>query len=205
MPDLNVIHHDAAILVADKPSGLLAVPGRGADKADCLAARVQNVAPTAKVVHRLDRDTSGVMVFALSREAERSLARHFQTRRVAKRYIAVVSGVVAAEQGEVDLPLRKDLDRKFVHIVDEQHGKEAITRYTVIERQADRTRLLLKPLTGRSHQLRVHMQALGHPILGDPLYGQRCSGPRLMLHAQRITFEHPVTAERVSFVSPCPF
>jgi tRNA pseudouridine32 synthase/23S rRNA pseudouridine746 synthase len=205
LPDLNVIHRDAAILVADKPSGLLAVPGRGADKADCLAARVQNVAPTAKVVHRLDRDTSGAMVFALSREAERSLARQFQTRRVAKRYVAVVSGVVAGEQGEVDLPLRKDLDRKFVHIVDEQRGKEAITRYTVIERQGDRTRLLLEPLTGRSHQLRVHMQALGHPILGDPLYGRACSGQRLMLHAERITFEHPVTAERLSFAAPCPF
>ena len=200
-----VISEDSAILVVAKPTGLLAVPGRGADKADCLARRVQAKYPSARVVHRLDRDTSGVMVLALTRAAERSLARQFQTRRVGKRYIAVVAGVVADDRGQIALPLRKDMERKYVHIVDRQQGREAVTRFAVIERQGNRTRVLLEPLTGRSHQLRVHMQAMGHPICGDPLYGDARSAPRLMLHAESIAFQHPATGEAVSYTSACPF
>jgi len=205
LKDFEQIHCDSALIALDKPSGLLAVPGRGPDKADCLATRVQRLYPDARVVHRLDRDTSGVMVMALTRQAERSLARQFQTRRVAKRYIAVVAGGVAEDRGRIDLPLRKDMTRKYVHIVDHARGKPAVTDYRVIDRLADRTRLELAPLTGRSHQLRVHLRAIGHPILGDPLYGDADAAPRLMLHAQRLELTHPTTGEAIAFAAPRPF
>lgn len=205
MNDYDELHRDSALIALDKPSGLLAVPGRGPDKADCLAVRVQRWHPAAKVVHRLDRDTSGVMVMALTRQAERSLARQFQTRRVAKRYVAVVAGRVADDAGRIDLPLRKDMTRRYVHLVDHRQGKPAVTDYRVIDRLADRTRLELTPITGRSHQLRVHLRAIGHPILGDPLYGDAASAARLMLHAERLELTHPTTGEATAFAAPRPF
>jgi len=205
LKDFEELHRDAALIALDKPSGLLAVPGRGPDKADCLAARVQRRYPGAKVVHRLDRDTSGVMVMALTRQAERSLARQFQTRRVAKRYVAIVAGRVADDAGRIDLPLRKDMTRRYVHLVDRQRGKPAVTDYHVIDRLADRTRLALSPVTGRSHQLRVHLRAIGHPILGDRLYGDGASAARLMLHAERLELTHPTTGEAMALAAPCPF
>ena len=205
MPDYQVIHADGALLALDKPSGLLAVPGLGADKADCLAARVRLDYPEARVVHRLDRDTSGVMVMALGRDAERRLARQFQGRTVEKLYEAVVAGRVAGDRGRIDLPLRKDLEQRFRHRVDPERGKPAVTDWRVLERHADRTRLALQPRTGRSHQLRVHLRAIGHPILGDPLYGDASAAPRLMLHAAEITLDHTTEGRRMSFASPCPF
>lgn len=205
MPDYTIVHLDEALIALDKPSGLLAVPGRGPDKADCLAARVRRDFPAAKVVHRLDRDTSGIMVMALTRQAERSLARQFQTRRIAKRYIAVAAGRFADDSGTIDLPLRKDMTRPYVHMVDHEHGKPAVSDYTVIERDTDRTRLLLEPRTGRSHQLRVHLRERGHPILGDPLYGDATAADRLMLHAHRLELAHPMTGDRLMLVSDCPF
>lgn len=206
----GVLHHDERIVVLDKPAGLLSVPGIGPHKQDCLAARVAAGFPGARIVHRLDRDTSGVIVMALDAEAHRELSRQFQDREVEKRYIAVVHGVVEADEGEIDLPLRKDLDAAPVprHIVDHEHGRRALTRFAVLERGADRTRLRLRPITGRSHQLRVHLKEIGHPILGDDLYapaGVVAMADRLLLHAESLWLVHPGTGAPMTFTAECGF
>jgi tRNA pseudouridine32 synthase / 23S rRNA pseudouridine746 synthase len=207
-PTFRTIYQDDRLLVLDKPSGLLAVPGRGPLLEDCLSARVQAVWPTALVVHRLDRDTSGVIVMALDADAQRELSRQFAERETAKAYAAVVAGRLGPEKGFVDLPLRKDFDRPPRHCVDPVHGRPSQTRWRVVERHDDRTRVELEPLTGRSHQLRIHMAELGHAILGDPLYGDEASpamAERLLLHAERLTLTHPTDGRGVTFESPVPF
>ena len=204
----NILYHDERIIVLDKPTGLLSVPGIGPEKADCLAARVSDAYPGARNVHRLDRATSGVIVMALDAEAHRALSIQFQDRLVEKSYVAVVAGVVSDDEGVVDLPLRKDRDHPPRQMIDHEHGRPSVTNWRVETRERDRTRLELTPLTGRSHQLRLHLKTIGHPILGDDLYAPPdvCAmADRLQLHALTLTIIHPSTAERMTFSAACPF
>lgn len=200
-----IIYKDAAVLAVDKPTGLLTVPGRGPDKQDCCFSRVLERFPEARVVHRLDMDTSGVLLFARSPEAQRNLSLQFERREIQKRYVAVVEGVVPEEEGTIDYPLRKDMTQRLPpkHLVDCVRGKKALTEWRVLERLEDSTRLALFPKTGRSHQLRVHLQAMGFPIVGDPIYGSPAA--RLMLHAEAIEFTQPDSGERISLECLAPF
>lgn len=199
---------DDHVLVFDKPAGLLSVPGRLPENKDSLALRVQAVWPDALIVHRLDMATSGLIVMARGAEAHRTLSIAFAERWVEKRYVAVVAGQVAADAGEVDLPLICDWPNRPRQMVDHEVGKPSLTRYRVIERLSDRTRVALEPVTGRSHQLRVHMMALGHPILGDEFYAPesvRTLSPRLCLHAEYLAFPHPADGRRVELQAPAEF
>lgn len=202
----RLIHDDDQILVVDKPEGLLSVPGRGEDRADCLIARLRVAFPTVLLVHRLDLDTSGVMVFALTPHAQRHLSRQFETRGVRKSYVARVWGRVEGRTGTVDQPLMVDWPnrpRQMIH----PEGRPAQTDWRVIRAGEDETRVRLTPLTGRSHQLRVHMAHLGHPILGDPLYasGAAAEFPRLMLHAETLRLRHPDSNVTMTFSADVPF
>jgi tRNA pseudouridine32 synthase/23S rRNA pseudouridine746 synthase len=186
------------------------VPGIGPEKADCLIARLQKEWPTARVVHRLDRDTSGVLVVALDADTHRALSMQFERRETSKTYIAIAAGHPPKESGEIDLPIRKDLVNGPLQIVDFVHGRASVTRWRVLEllHEPARTRFELTPITGRSHQLRVHLLAIGHPILGDDLYAPadvKALAPRLCLHAQQLGFTHPATAAAVEFTAPLPF
>ncbi len=207
---LDVIYEDEALLVVDKPSGLLSVPGRGADKQDSLLLRARQHWPEAECVHRLDMETSGVMVMAIGKSTQRALNKLFQQRRVKKNYIAVVDGNVAGQEGEIDLPLICDWPNRPRQKVDFRSGKPSRTRFSVLgyNRLNDTTRLSLQPATGRSHQLRVHMQALGHCIVGDSLYALpnvRDKASRLLLHASEISFEHPLNGRHSQFSARIPF
>ena len=195
-------------MVLEKPPGLLSVPGIGPENHACLARRAARECPGARIVHRLDRETSGVIVMALDAQSHRALSRQFEQRQVEKRYATVVAGLVEADEGQIDLPLRKDLDHPPRHMVDPDLGRPALTHYRVTARGGDRTRLELRPRTGRSHQLRVHVMAIGHPILGDDLYAPPevvALAARLLLHAEALTLTHPATGARMTFESPCPF
>ncbi|HEX5125837.1 MAG TPA: pseudouridine synthase, partial [Rhodocyclaceae bacterium] len=208
--DIKFAYQDGSMLVINKPSGLLSVPGRGSDKQDCASSRVQALFADALIVHRLDMATSGLMVMARGIEAQRQLSIAFRDRAVCKRYIALVAGHVKSAEGLIDLPLMADWPNRPRKKVDLENGKPSITRYTVLQYNArdDMTRVALEPVTGRSHQLRVHMQALGHAIVGDALYASelvRDQSPRLMLHAQSLIVPHPLTAERMCFISEAPF
>lgn len=200
-----VLYRDDALLIADKPAGLLAVPGRGEDKQDCLIRRLQSDFPDALVVHRLDMATSGLMVFARGVEMQRRLSLMFQRREVSKRYLAVVAGRLEQEAGEVSLPLICDWPNRPKQKVDHVLGKPSLTRYRLLDIEGSNSRVELEPVTGRSHQLRLHMAAIGHPILGDALYGDPSSAPRLLLHACWLAFLHPVGGEALSFRSEAPF
>ncbi len=244
-----LVHVDESLLVADKPAGLLAVPGRGEDKQDCLSARIQREFPDALIVHRLDMATSGLILFARGAEMQRELSRLFAQRLVAKRYVAVVAGRVEKETGEIDLPLICDWPNRPRQKVDHELGKPSLTRYRVlgyeksvrpeldeatshstkpasgqvagyvegleIQRETgfdklspnglENTRIELEPVTGRSHQLRVHLASIGHPILGDALYGDVASAPRLLLHACSLSFVHPCSGKPLSLTSEAPF
>ena len=203
----DVLYEDAFMLAVDKPSGLLSVPGRGPDKTDCIIARVLRVYPDALVVHRLDQPTSGVLLFARSLEMQRALSEMFASRSVSKRYEAIVEGALVGS-GVVDLSLIADWPNRPLQKVDLHIGKPASTNWTVLGTEPIGTRVSLEPLTGRSHQLRVHMQALGHPILGDQLYGSadgRTCVERLLLHAAELAFIHPVSGEKVEIGSTVPF
>jgi tRNA pseudouridine32 synthase/23S rRNA pseudouridine746 synthase len=210
---LAPVYADDSLLVVDKPCGLLAVPGRGPDKQDCMSARVQALYPDGLVVHRLDMDTSGLMVMARGPAAQRQLSRAFAARAVAKRYIAVVAGWLAPspqDWGAVELPLICDWPRRPMQKVDPVHGKPSVTRWRVLGYEAalTATRVELEPVTGRSHQLRVHMRELGHPILGDPLYAPpavRSQAARLLLHAARLELPHPASGRTLAFDSAAPF
>lgn len=217
-PDgIAVVYADDALVVVDKPAGLLAVPGRGPDKADCVVSRLQRHLGPLHIVHRLDMDTSGLMVLARTPAAQRALSIAFAERRIEKCYVAVVAGVPqppAATDGwgAIRLPLIVDWPRRPRSKVDLRHGKPSHTRWRVLghERQGTvwATRLALEPVTGRSHQLRVHLAATGHPILGDPLYAPaplRDAAPRLLLHATRLAFSHPATGAWFVQASAPPF
>jgi tRNA pseudouridine32 synthase / 23S rRNA pseudouridine746 synthase len=204
----NILHADETLVVIDKPSGLLAVPGRGEDRRGSAWLQVQALYGDARVVHRLDMSTSGLMAFGRGAAAQRALSMAFERRAVDKRYVAIVAGTVEAEEGEIDLPLLVDWPNRPRQHVDHAHGKPSLTRWRVLERMAQRTRLELEPVTGRSHQLRVHLLAIGHPIVGDALYAPapvRDAAPRLLLHACRLTLPHPVHDERVMFECAAPF
>jgi tRNA pseudouridine32 synthase/23S rRNA pseudouridine746 synthase len=214
-PGFELVHADASLLVLNKPAGLLSVPGRGEDKQDCLSTRVQQLYPDALVVHRLDMATSGLLLMARSVAIQRALGALFERRQVGKRYVAVVDGELAdpsgaGEWGLIDLPIAVDWPRRPLRIIDAALGKTSQTRWRVLAHDAadHSTRLELAPLTGRSHQLRVHLQATGHPILGDPLYGDaavQARAPRLLLHASELRFVHPVSGEALVFHSAAPF
>ncbi len=203
----RVLYHDQAILVVDKPAGLLSVPGRGEDKTDCLINRLRMAFPEVLLVHRLDLDTSGVMVFALTPAAQRHLGQQFENRQVKKVYVARLWGELRPVTGRVDLPLIVDWPNRPRQHVNHETGRPAQTDWRVVRHEGGTTRVRLMPLTGRSHQLRVHMMELGHPILGDPLYadGAAREFPRLMLHAESLRFRHPDGGKGQSFSAPCPF
>ena len=204
---LKVLHEDHEIVVVDKPAGLLSVPGKGAHLADCLLARVQEAFPTALLVHRLDRDTSGVMVFAQTPHAQRHLGLQFEKRQTKKTYVARVWGHLGPKSGTVDLPLIVDWPNRPRQMVCHETGKEAVTDWRVLRHGQEETRVRLMPKTGRSHQLRVHMLALGHPILGDPLYatGAAAAFPRLMLHSEELRLRHPDGGAGMRFRAKAPF
>ncbi len=233
----TVLHADRWLIALDKETGLLSVPGIGAEKADCLAVRAARVFPGARIVHRLDRDTSGAIVMALDADTHRALSIQFQERKTEKRYLAIVSGESSRDAGEIDLPIRKDLDDPPRQIVDFEHGRPSVTRWRRIrggahpgevidERRlaasapaaaralaalpapAPYARLELEPLTGRGHQLRLHLLSVGMPIVGDDLYAPaalRPPGMRLMLHASRLAITHPATREPLIVESSAPF
>lgn len=208
MDPLRVVHCDAALLVVAKPSGLLSVPGKPLAHRDCLLDRVVAEFPDALLIHRLDLETSGLMVFARSREAQKRINRQFEKRVVEKTYIARVEGRVPGEAGRIDLPLVADWPNRPMQKVCFETGKPSITDWRVIGREPDATRLSLTPLTGRSHQLRVHLRAIGHPILGDPFYASEAgfaAAPRLQLHAEGLRLRHPKGGDWVRYVEPCPF
>jgi len=204
---LEIIHQDHELLLVNKPSGLLSVPGRGEHLADCLIARIQAVFPDALLVHRLDRDTSGVMVFAMTPHAQRHLGLQFEKRQVKKVYVARVFGRVEPREGTVDLPLIVDWPNRPKQHVNHETGKAAVTDWKVVKYEDHATRMRLFPQTGRSHQLRVHMLEIGHPILGDPFYatGEALNAPRLMLHAESLRLRHPDGGKGLTFKAKCPF
>lgn len=208
---LRLVHVDEALVAVDKPAGMLSVPGRGADKADCAAKRVQAAFADALIVHRLDMGTSGLLVFGRGAAAQRAFSVAFAERRVEKRYLAVVAGRPEADEGTIDLPLICDWPNRPRQMVSHERGKPSLTRWRALEPLAGEpasTRLALEPLTGRSHQLRVHLQAIGHPILGDEFYAPPdvlAMAPRLLLHAERLTLPHPSTGEPLVLHAPCPF
>ena len=207
MDSLPRLYEDESLVAIDKPAGLLSVPGRGEARCDCAAARVQAALPDALVVHRLDQATSGVMLFGRGAAVQRALSIAFAERRVAKRYEAIVQGLVADNEGEIALPLAADWPNRPRQKVDHEHGKPSLTRWRVLSRDAaaKTTRLQLEPVTGRSHQLRVHLAAIGHAIVGDTLYARAATEPRLMLHACELRLPHPADARTLVIASPLPF
>ncbi len=208
MDGLPRLYEDESLIAIDKPAGLLSVPGRGEANRDCVASRVQAEWPDALVVHRLDQATSGVMLFGRGAAMQRALSIAFAERRVAKRYEAVVHGLVNDDEGEIDLPLVTDWPNRPRQKVDHDGGKASLTRWSVLSRDAvSRTsRLQLEPVTGRSHQLRVHLAAIGHAIVGDTLYAPPEAGaPRLLLHACELRLQHPEQARTLRIASPLPF
>ena len=204
---LAVLHEDAEVLLVDKPAGLLSVPGKGPHLADCLMSRVQDAFPDALLVHRLDRDTSGVMIFALTPYAQRHLGLQFEKRMTKKTYVARVWGTPAEKTGTVDLPLIVDWPNRPLQKVCHETGKPAQTDWRVLKSSGETSRVRLQPHTGRSHQLRVHMLALGHPILGDPFYatGPARDFPRLMLHSEELRFKHPQGGRSMKIRAAAPF
>ena len=223
LPDGVVcVHADSALLVLAKPAGLLCVPGRGPDKQDCLSARAQQQWPDALVVHRLDMATSGLVLMARSAAVQRTLSQAFAEREIEKRYQAIVQGCMALPAptpdagsptdgwGDIELPISADWERRPLRVVDVQHGKPSHTRWRVLrtDAAAQTTRVELAPVTGRTHQLRVHLAAVGHAILGDALYADaavQARAPRLLLHATRLAFAHPLSGKWVQFALPPPF
>jgi len=204
---LVILHRDHEVILVDKPTGLLSVPGKGEDLTDCLIARIRAVFPEVLLVHRLDRDTSGVMIFALTPNAQRHLGQQFEKRQTKKTYVARVWGEMAEREGTVDLPLIVDWPNRPLQMVDLVNGRAAQTDWRVVRTGMGESRVRLMPHTGRSHQLRVHMLALGHPVLGDPFYatGQAREYPRLMLHSETLQFRHPDGGKGMRITATCPF
>ncbi len=212
-PYLDIIYQDDDMVVINKASGILSVPGRLPEHQDCLQNRVQRVLPSATIVHRLDMATSGIMIMALNKPAHVAISRQFEQRKTKKTYLARVFGNVAANEGSVDLPLICDWPNRPKQKVDFENGKKSLTHYRILSQddipdEAASTLLELTPVTGRSHQLRVHMLALGHPILGDRLYATKAAltmRNRLQLHALKLSLFHPSTEQPISFHALCPF
>lgn len=207
-PYLDIIYRDSDIVVLNKPSGLLTVPGRLPEHQDCLQHRVQSVLPTATIVHRLDMATSGVILMALNKPAHVDISRQFEHRLTKKRYIARVFGHLAKDTGSVDAPLICDWPNRPKQKVDYEQGKKALTHYQVIACEKHNSVVALTPVTGRSHQLRVHMLTLGHPIIGDKLYAHekaRTQSPRMQLHAEQLNITHPQSKLVMEFNAPCEF
>lgn len=209
--NIDIIYDDASLVVINKPGGMLSVPGRGPEKQDCVVRRLQQIYPAMieqPAVHRLDMYTSGLMVVAIGSEAHRNLSRQFEQREVVKEYTALLDGLVEEERGEIQLPFRVDLDNRPHQIHDPVHGKMGFTHWQRLSHANGCTRVRFIPLTGRTHQLRLHAAhplGLGCPIVGDSLYGSGCDGDPMLLHASRLTFSHPDTNERLTFTSPPPF
>ena len=214
---LEIVYCDDELLVANKPSGLLSVPGRGPEKSDSLTTRIQREFPDALCVHRLDMATSGLLVFARGALMQQQLSRLFRERGISKNYIAIVAGRIEADAGEIDLPLAADWPNRPKQKVDIASGKPSLTRYRVLgiadgsfqpqsgKPLLDASRIELEPVTGRTHQLRVHLAAIGHPVLGDQLYGERGAATRLLLHARKLSFMHPSSLEMLSLTAEPPF
>lgn len=207
----HLIHRDDDFMVIHKPAGLLTVPGKTEDLQDCLINRLVKLEPKTLLIHRLDRDTSGILAFGLSKWGQKTISRQFQERQTDKTYQAVVAGTLKGE-GTIEVPVVYDPSRPPLHIADPAHNKPAITHWQAIEhfniQGQPVTRVKLTPITGRSHQLRVHMQYLEHPIIGDTLYAtpeQQQLSSRLCLHAERLSFYHPQTEQLVEFYCPAPF
>lgn len=206
--NLHIYYQDNDLLVVEKPSGLLSVPGRGPEKQDCLQSRLHKQFPDILTVHRLDMETSGLMIYALSPDIHRDLSKQFQERSVRKTYQAIVAGIPSVAQGRIDLPLITDWPNRPRQIVCFEKGKPSLTLWKIAARFDDSSLIELTPVTGRSHQLRVHMKEIGHPILGDSLYAPeiyRKKAPRLMLHALGLEFIHPRSGQELSFRSEPDF
>ena len=210
-PVLDIVHEDPAFVVVDKASGMLSVPGRGPEKTDCVSNRVRILypgCPEQPAVHRLDMDTSGLMVVARTQAAHRELSIQFIRRKTRKKYIALLQGELQEESGVLELPFRLDIDNRPMQIYDPVHGKMGITHWERLALEDGMTRVSFRPVTGRTHQLRVHSahaMGLGIPIVGDPLYGQGTGPGELKLHATELAFLHPLTGEELVFYSPPPF
>lgn len=206
LEEIQLLHIDRQFLLVHKPTRLLSVPGRHPKNRDSVISRLQVEYPQASIVHRLDFDTSGLMVIPLTKTALSHISKQFQARSVSKQYTAVVDGLVAQDEGTIDLPIAPDMDNRPKYKIDDITGKHSLTEYTVLSRDTERmtTRVLLHPVTGRSHQLRLHMQAIGHPILGCEFYGgaAQSKANRLLLHATRLVFLHPVTGDMVRYECP---
>ena len=204
---IEVVYEDAHVVAVNKPTGLLSVPGKGAHLSDCMLSRVMVAFPDALLVHRLDRDTSGVMVFALTVHAQRSMSMQFEARSTKKTYVACVVGEVQESEGEIDLPLIVDWPNRPKQMVCHETGKPAVTEFKRMSVTDGQSRLRLFPKTGRSHQLRVHCLAIGHPILGDPLYAPETVAdfPRLFLHSEELRINHPESGKGLRFRTKCPF
>ena len=213
--NLRCLHADDALLVLVKPAGLLSVPGRGADKQDCASARAQQQWPGALVVHRLDMATSGLLLMARTPDVQRALGDAFAQREVEKHYQAIVQGCMTAPEsqggwGDIELPIAADWERRPLRVIDHERGKASHTRWRVLamDEAAQTTRLELSPITGRTHQLRLHLAAIGHAILGDALYADtttQARAPRLLLHATRLAFTHPTNGAWVQYALPPDF
>jgi len=206
--EIAILYEDEHLLLVRKPHLLLTIPGRHPLNKDCLITRLRQRYPGASIVHRLDLDTSGIMVIPLNKPCHAHISRQFQERSVEKTYHAIVYGVVEQDRGEIDLPIAPDWSNRPLQLICHQRGKQALTRFEVLQRQDDRSRLLLKPHTGRSHQLRIHMRELGHPILGCDMYAHEAAlqmSPRLLLHATTLGFTHPATGQWLSGECPADF
>ena len=206
--EIAILYEDEDLLLVRKPDLLLSIPGRHPLNKDCLITRLQERYPSASIVHRLDLDTSGIMVIPLNKPTHAHISRQFQARKVEKSYIAVVYGRVEDDLGEIDLPIAADWNNRPRQIICAERGKSALTRYEVLSRELDRSRILLRPVTGRSHQLRIHMRELGHPILGCDMYAHEKAlkmAPRLLLHATTLAFEHPGSGQWLSGECPPDF
>jgi tRNA pseudouridine32 synthase / 23S rRNA pseudouridine746 synthase len=207
----TIVHKDPSFVVINKPGGLLSVPGRGPENQDCVVRRIKTIFTESidqPAVHRLDMYTSGLMVLALTRESHRHLSRQFEQRIVEKRYIALLDGVVREESGVITLPFRLDTENRPYQIYDPERGKIGTTLWKRLDITSGKTRLEFRPLTGRTHQLRLHAShplGLGLPIIGDRLYGSGLEGERMLLHASFLSFLHPDTGRRIEFNSPAPF
>ena len=202
---MEIVHEDDAFVIVNKQSGMLSVPGRGQEKIDSVTHRVRQMFPGCieqPAVHRLDMDTSGLMVVARAAEAMSELSRQFRERETDKRYIALLDGVVEEEQGVIELPFRLDVENRPFQIYDEVHGKLGTTHWKKLAIEGGKTRVEFIPITGRTHQLRLHSaheKGLGIPIVGDPFYGAGTGPGQMKLHACELSFKHPITGERMSF------